>query len=368
MVRALVLSKVRYSGAWTTPTKQTLTELESKMENTVLPTQIRGRSRFLLWTTVLGPDLHPGHCLDLECLRHETWRIRKAASLQIRGRAVQCLPQQASRWKDIMQKWEWCRSLGSTSGYNTPDGYIDIARVGAPALKALTDRAFGRLRWREDKRCHEHLFARVDRHTVACAPAHRDIATDALANGDLPSLRAALGAAADYRVVKALAAKQGRVGDVTCACGLVDPDREHRMWNCIHNWTNHTGHRRASAPLRMTLAERKLAVYNVHKGKRGEIDEVQQQDVDVIAQSLCSAAASGVVDPIIATDGGATGDCVFNGYAAWAVATDDAELHGNLHSFDSSSYYAELFAALVALCAIAQSRIRARLIIDNRAV
>ena len=81
MVRALVLTTVRYCCAWIMPTKSTLGKFESKIEHKVLPWPIFGRSRYLLWMTTLGPDLHPEHCLDLECLRHECWRTRKVARL-----------------------------------------------------------------------------------------------------------------------------------------------------------------------------------------------------------------------------------------------------------------------------------------------
>jgi ribonuclease HI len=367
MIKALVLSKVKYSGAWTTPKKTTLRKLETKIERTILTRTVYGRSRFLVWSTLLGSDLHPGHCLDLECLRHECWRFRKTLKKQVMGQDLMNMPQQASRWDDICRKWQWKRRPGTIAEYDTPDGFLDLGACGAPAIKAMTDRAFYRCRWAEDNRCKEALTASVERFTVPCTAIHTDIVRDAVLAGHSARLKSSIGAAPDHRVIKALMEKQNKTGTVTCLCGQLEPDREHMLWKCEHAWEE-LDHDKARLPRRpMPLSERKLAVPRFPKGKRSERDEVKNEDVQKLVISLRDASQRGE-RLFIGTDGGAIGRGAFDRHAAWSAVTMDTAVHGILRSIDSSSFYAEIFAALVALCAVASIGLEVTLIIDNRAV
>lgn len=362
MIRTLVLPILKYPGAWAAPTKRTLRRIETKIEYTMLGRQIRGRSRFLLWNAALDADINPGHCLNLEALRHESWRLRKRAQRRIEGKPVPAQDQQAGRWPKVAELWEWQKD-GQEGGWNTLDGYINLGEAGKPAVEAFTRRAFMRTTWAEDNRCDKDLPKVLRARTIPALDAHKAWCKDFCSGGGTGArrLKTALGAACDHKVVASMI--RDATVSVTCMCGRPLPDREHWMWHCTV--LEGTVPRQTT---RHRLAERKLGIFRMPAGKLCVKDQVKDADIKILADGIKAEVLKGVQAPTVATDGGATGKTAFARAAAWAAVTEDAGVSGSLLGIDSSSYYAEIFGALVAMCAIAEAKVFCKLVIDNRAV
>eukprot|EP00435_Cladocopium_sp_Y103_P054690 s2232_g17.t2 len=77
LVRSLVLSLFSHTGAWTTIPKKTLQKWRYAVETTMLGYPQSGRSRYLIWTSFLTPELDPESALDSKVIFHELWRLRK---------------------------------------------------------------------------------------------------------------------------------------------------------------------------------------------------------------------------------------------------------------------------------------------------
>jgi len=274
----------------------------------------------------------------------------------------------AARWKQVTEQWQWKQRSDSVSSYDTPEGSIDLLQVGVPTLQAFTSRAFRRLRWREDKRCWESGPG-LSSHTQPVVSHHMDFIQDGYTTGARSKVKVALGAAADHKVVSAvLKSKQQPIQVVPCMCGYANPDREHLMWDCPSVWQQHTDHVRWQRPAHWPLAEKKLAVLQAPSGRRGKPDTIKRSDVELVAKSLHDLAKRQKGPILMASDGAVLGKEVFDRLVSWAVVTDTVAVSGILHSIETSSYYAELFGAIVALSAIALSRVASKILIDNRAV
>ena len=111
----------------------------------------------------------------------------------------------------------------------------------------------------------------------------------------------------------------------------------------------------------------KLAVPRVPYVRQAQLPCLPMDKIGELAVSLQTIASSGA-KPIVATDGGSTGQSVWTRCAAFGAATDQARIGARLHGLDHSAYAAELWDALVALTSAASVGVDITLIIDNQAV
>ena len=356
LVKKLILPMIRYTGAWNRPTKEALNKWTSSIERTVVGTLIRGRSPFLIWTTLLGPELHPRFALNCEALRHEQWRTRQALQFKLdTGRPLES--SKAGRWMQTCKEWDW-HLTDEVGVAETRDGQIHLASAGKPAIAALCRRAFGEELWKTDKRCMEDFPDDL----TPCTQVHNNWCKTATASWNMQRIKVATGASFDHKVAQKLTKTTH-----TCMCGIEDPDREHWMWYCPSL--------DGPAPIgrRSTLAERKLAIPLEPRGRNIMAMTLPLQTVRTLAKYIRQQAQGNSIHVFIATDGGATNHKpanTFNRHAGWGAAmfkkttrrTDfndydgtkelsDSQLRafhtveGTVPGLDSSAFAAELFAA-----------------------
>jgi hypothetical protein len=87
-----------------------------------------------------------------------------------------------------------------------------------------------------------------------------------------------------------------------------------------------------------------------------------------IAAGLRRADRRGDARTVLATDGGSTGKNVWQRCGGWGIAVDGMKEAGELEGLDHSAYASELWAALIAVHAIALANVEATIIIDNLSV
>ena len=167
LVRSLVLSLFSHTGAWTTIPKKTLQKWRYAIETTMLGYPQSGRSRYLLWTSFLAPELDPEFALDSKVIFHELWRLRKEVATCRRVADFEPLQFSAvepcernSRLYEVLQKWGWERL--SKSRFQTSIGVLDLLSHGATCVTAAMKAAWRHQLWLKEPRAAEIAHTDVE--------------------------------------------------------------------------------------------------------------------------------------------------------------------------------------------------------------
>ncbi|CAK8990313.1 unnamed protein product [Durusdinium trenchii] len=227
LTRSLVLSLFAHSGPWTTVSKKLLNQWRYTIEQTIIGRAVPGRSRFLLWQ-YLGPDLCPEFALDRRVVFHELWKVRRAVSscrslLDIE-QVCAAMPQPSTSYRlaEVLNKWQWQHI--SQSRFRTPQGDLDLAFDGLPAIKEAMRHAWLAYLWRNEPRAQDD--AEVCQRVLPVYQAHSAWMRQGVS--DWESFCIAVGAGKDSRKL----AKQHELESFNCACGREWPSRTHVTWHC----------------------------------------------------------------------------------------------------------------------------------------
>ena len=128
----------------------------------------------------------------------------------------------------VLHKWKWTE-LGNYK-YATPEGDIDLCRDGDATIVQYCERAWQRQMWSEDERGNKPCSIPMYEQGHPGMQAHVKFMSGPRANR-----RAAVGCTLDHRAMASMLRKQGKqskVGNLSCMCGDLLPDRRHWAYNC----------------------------------------------------------------------------------------------------------------------------------------
>ena len=315
-----------------------------------------GRSRFLLWQ-YLGPDLCPEFALDRRVVFHELWKVRRAVSsccslLDIE-QVCAAMPQPSTSYRlaEVLNKWQWQHI--SQSRFRTPQGDLDLAFDGLPAIKEAMRHAWLAYLWRNEPRAQDD--AEVCQRVLPVYQAHSAWMRQGVS--DWESFCIAVGAGKDSRKL----AKQHELESFNCACGREWPSRTHVTWHC----PSCPGLPEASRPTRK--AEERLLVPSIQLPPIPDerCSQFLRPDPNLCDLFRRTATADQVL--LVASDG--SSQKVQNlRRAAWSVATTDRVFAARLQGLDQNIFGAESVAVLKAFIAATHLRVDLLLVCDNLAV
>ena len=208
LVRSLILSLFVHTGPWTTLPRKFLKQ----------------------WASYLGPHLDPEFALDSRVILHELWKVKKEVSAcqNLSQLAEMCnrqpQPSAFGRLGEVLQKWKW-QQVSFTTCFCTPQGLLDLAFDGQPAVKEAMKHAWIAYLWRKEPRADyigqniENPLPNYKAHSVWMRQAPRL---------DPESFSIAAAAGKNSRKL----AKQHSLDLITCACGHEWPSCSHVTWNC----------------------------------------------------------------------------------------------------------------------------------------
>ena len=356
LTRSLVLSLFAHSGPWTTVSKKLLNQWRNTIEQTIIGRAVPGRSRFLLWQ-YLGPDLCPEFALDRRVVFHELWKVRRAVSsccslLDIE-QVCAAMPQPSTSYRlaEVLNKWQWQHI--SQSRFRTPQGDLDLAFDGLPAIKEAMRHAWLAYLWRNEPRAQDDT--EVCQRVLPVYQAHSAWMRQGVS--DWESFCIAVGAGKDSRKL----AKQHELESFNCACGREWPSRTHVTWHC----PSCPGLPEASRPTRK--AEERLLVPSIQLPPIPDerCSQFLRPDPNLCDLFRRTATADQVL--LVASDG--SSQKVQNlRRAAWSVATTDRVFAARLQGLDQNIFGAESVAVLKAFIAATHLRVDLLLVCDNLAV
>ncbi|CAE8687780.1 unnamed protein product, partial [Polarella glacialis] len=351
MVRALVLPMVTFTGAWTRPTKDQIAKWRSAVETAVLGRIMPGRSRFLVWAALLGPQVDPDFMIHMAALRHEQWRARRrAANHQLQQDAATA----CGRMREVAAKWGWTHLLPGQ--FDTKTGILELGWDGEATIKSAAARGWEAMLWKQEPR------ARDDSTTALHSVGHPGLgARKAWLNGDGgvfgPRVEAALGTGRDGRYHSKILGEE-----CFCSCGEVNPGRRHLTWHCGG---------RTAGMLRMPSngGEEGLLVVTAPNPGRARARHGAREHSVGLAQALGqeSLRLHGAA-VLVAADGGSQGKVADERVAAWGVALAGHSEGGSVPGMDQTSAAAELWALIELLRAAAAALAPLIVIIDNKGV
>ena len=343
LVRAMVLSMVAWHGPWCSLGKTQAQQLRAAVERTVLGEIIPGRSRFCVWTGILGPMLDPDFVADLSAVRH----FQDLVIAHDSASSPLAIPQ---RMQQVMRRWEWTHLEDGIFSLPAGLGILDLGYDGPACLKHSCEASWQRILYNSEPRLRGQQLPPsswpcTDEHARWLAtPHHRRVAAAAGRDG------------------KAAAKQLKRV--IPCTCGEPNPSKQHLTWSCPHlaptplRQPNSESERRLLVPLfplpTMPLPRRHGAVS------------------DTLVRAILSAPPANNGRVLIASDGGAAGKDEFERRASWGAAAGHASTGASVQGMDQSAPAAELAGLLQILAAAATAtRTQARpitLILDNKSI
>ena len=339
----MVLSMVAWHGPWCSLGKTQAQQLRAAVERTVLGEIIPGRSRFCVWTGILGPMLDPDFVADLSAVRH----FQDLVIAHDSGSSPLAVPQ---RMQQVMRRWEWTHLEDGIFSLPAGLGILDLGYDGPACLKHSCEASWQRILYNSEPRLRGQQLPPsswpcTDEHARWLAtPHHRRVAAAAGRDG------------------KAAAKQLKRV--IPCTCGEPNPSKQHLTWSCPHlaptplRQPNSESERRLLVPLfplpPMPLPRRHGAVS------------------DTLVRAILSAPPATNGRVLIASDGGAAGKDEFERRASWGAAAGHASTGASVQGMDQSAPAAELAGLLQILAAAATAtRTQARpitLILDNKSI
>ena len=368
IIRAAVLSLFSFVGAWHTVSKAVLGKWRRQIELSVMK-PVKGRSRFLLWAGLLGPELDPEFQLDFAVFRHELWRLRKGLPARPRlSRPVRRRPNpqqpvqpalrlrvfEPDRLVEVLNKWGWTRVDGSC--FQTPLGVLDLAWDGMATIKAAARFGWERALWQTEPRaCDDNCKLKYNSHHPCFAEHKVWLRSQRAAHRH--SLRTALAAGIDGHIAT------GATGSVvTCTCGEATPSRQHITWRCPQQ--QHASVLRYPAD----DAELRLLIPCV-KHPSDCFERNLLHDAGRVATLLTQAFAQTQAQVTVATDGSCIGKVHALRRAAWSVVVQGCDpVADALPGLDQSAPAAEFYAAAIACKAAADTGVPVHIVSDCLAV
>lgn len=350
LVKSLVLSLFTHTGPWTTIPKKLLAKWRTSIETTVLGFPQAGRSRFLIWSCFLGPDLDPEYVLDSKVILHELWKLRRDVMSCVSLTDLEALRMSPApsiakqRLTEVLDKWNWQQV--SKTCFNTPAGTIDLFSDGETTVKAAMRAGWEHQLWNSEPRAAEVR----GQETRPVTAVHKAWMKEGPTK-DPAAFAVACGAGKDSRKL----AKKFNLQHVQCVCGRDWPSACHLTWHCPQS----------DLPICTSLptdqpAERLLlqcvrpppeppphaprSLQPLHSVVRA-VERLAEEDVEPSSQML------------FATDGSSQ---VSHGIrrAAWGFACKEHSFAHHLCGCDQNIFAAETFAVLqVLLAADSLSRI-----------
>ena len=309
-----------------------------------------GRSRFLLWQ-YLGPDLCPEFALDRRVVFHELWKVRRAVSscrslLDIE-QVCAAMPQPSTSYRlaEVLNKWQWQHI--SQSRFRTPQGDLDLAFDGLPAIKEAMRHAWLAHLWRNEPRAQDD--AEDCQRVLPVYQAQSAWMRQGVS--DWESFCIAVGAGQDSRKL----AKQHELESFNFACGREWPSRTHVTWHC----PSCPGLPEATRPT--STAEERLLVPIQPPMPDGRCSQFLRPDPNLCDLFRRTATADQVL--LVASNG-----ILKRSRAAWSVATSDRVFAARLQGLDQNIFGAESIAVLKAFIAATHLRVDLLLVCDNLAV
>ena len=317
-----------------------------------------GRSRYLLWTSFLAPELDPEFALDSKVIFHELWRLRKEVATCRRVADIERLQFSAaepcernSRLYEVLQKWGWERL--SKSRFQTSIGVIDLLSHGATCVTAAMKAAWRHQLWLKEPRAAEIAHTGVEPVTSVHAawmkqgPVH-----------DPMSFSTACAAGHAGRKL----AKRFDLDHVSCVCGESWPSCRHVTWHCPD--TSLPAH---NSPPTNGVEER-LLVRSVAPAPWPP-DRVPEDMLSPV--EVCNTFASQEVQfdgrILVATDG-SSHSCHSLKRAAWGIATENHVFAFPMKGCDQNIFAAETWAVFQALNAAHVTGRNVRILCDSQAV
>ena len=175
LVGSLILSLFIHSGPWTTTPRKYLSKWRTAIEAAVLGRVVGGRSRYLVWTGMLGPKLDPEFALDSKVILHQVWRARQHVSQTRTLESLEAICAEPARnshgrMAEVLSKWQW--SQVSATRLDTTHGQIDLAMDGESAIMSAMRRAWEASLWRAEPRAANALVEGQSRDYYPVTKAH----------------------------------------------------------------------------------------------------------------------------------------------------------------------------------------------------
>jgi ribonuclease HI len=335
LLKMLVLSMFSWAGAWMLLTRALTARLARAVEHAVLPGEIRGRNKFLLWK-LLGAELHPGFQQMWAAVSHTLQRARRHFSVYGHCSAWKrgCITDAESTWSWTQHGRNFVTPFGTlTVGVDSAAAFRDVAKRSWHLKMQQDDPKFGipALRGKEVLTTSHERFVRDDTAVVKRL------------------WRTATGVPLDG--VWRARLQRKLVEDFPCMCGQVPASAEHLTFDCT------------SRPPGTDLPEPALAVHAKYLTEHMDVSPaaVRVLDQRVIEEAVTSLRARlrGHRLLYLATDGGAITSAGPNGTSAWGCAATFGDgvtikAGGVIGGLDVSAIFAEIWAMLHAAHVVAR--------------
>eukprot|EP00438_Fugacium_kawagutii_P015483 Skav232944 [mRNA] locus=scaffold1860:13657:17073:- [translate_table: standard] len=358
LVRSLVLSLFAHTGAWTTIPKKLLQKWRYAVETTMLGYPQSGRSRYLMWTCFLSPELDPEYALDSKVVLHELWRLRRevAACQSVadieRMQFTEVEPcERSSRLLEVLQKWGWERL--SKSCFRTPLGVIDLLSHGETCVAAAMRAAWKQQLWKSEPRAAEVANMNLEPVTAV----HAAWMKQGQRQEPLSFSIACAAGPASRKLAKKFALEH-----VSCVCGADWPSCRHVTWHCPD--TNLPEHNSAPAN---GVEERLLLRSIVPPPQPPDRLPADLRPPVEVCNALISQVPlfDGLI--LLATDGSCKTRHSLK-RAAWGIATESHVFAFPMKGSDQNIFAAETWAVFQALHAAHLTGVRVRILCDSQAV
>ena len=343
LVRTMVLSMVTWHGPWCTLSKQQAQQLRAAVERTVLGEIIPGRSRFLVWTGILGPKLDPDFVADFAAVRN----FQDLVAAHDPAGVPMVLP---SRMRQVVGKWEWTHLEDGIFSLPGDLGVLDLGYDGPACIEHACAASWQRSLYNSEPRLRGQQLPPA---SWPCTTEH------ALWLATPPRRRVAAAAGRDG---KAAARQLKRV--VPCTCGEPNPSKQHLTWTCPD--LAPTRLRQPTSESETRLLVPLFPLPPAPPPRRHDSPPGQ------LVRAILAASPSGNGRVLVASDGGAEGKDAFSRRAAWGAATGSTSTGAPVQGMDQSAPAAELAGLLQVLAAVASaSRTQPRpvtLVLDNKGI
>lgn len=334
LVEAMVIPCAKWGGQWRA--NSGLKKLACDIERVLLSGKIwRGRSPALTWILALSHRVHPEYQQDMTAIQARMRTLRKNM-LNGTQRVAK------GRFEEVCRKWRW--NVVSEKVVDTPQGTMDLTRVGRKALEKHAVKGWEHHMMMQDNRAYHDK----DRSWEPVLSAHA-----AYYRGQPTFLgrSIALGCAPDWRNVDHGVAAH-------CMCGEANPTRRHWMWSCS------------------AIAAERQPTTNIQEALGIEFIKRPTKHLErdlgdaTSTANMRAALREAVNEPVlVASDGSAIDD---HTAAGWGIAISvDGEARtekGMVVGADQSSYAAELQGLAKIIRVNANIKKKLWVLVDNKAV